>query len=85
MDVKELPNIGPVLAGNLHAVGIGTAEELRAVGACQAWLRIRSAVDTGACFHQLTALAGAEAGVPKKDLPPARKAALKAFFHQQAK
>ena len=80
MELTELPNIGPVLADNLRRVGVSSAEALRSVGACEAWLRIRARVDGGACFHQLTALAGAEAGIPKKELPPERKAELKAFF-----
>ena len=80
MDLTDLPNIGPVLADNLRRVEITTPEELRAVGACEAWLRIRTRVDSGACFHQLTALAGAEAGTPKKTLSPERKAELRAFF-----
>ena len=75
-----MPNIGTVLAENLRRVGITSAEELCAAGACEAWLRIRTQVDPGACFHQLTALAGAEMGLPKKELPPERKAELRAFF-----
>ena len=80
MELRELPNIGPVLEKNLRAVEIGSAEELRSSGACEAWLWIRSRVDPGACFHQLTALAGAEEGVPKKALSPERKAELRDFF-----
>ena len=80
MELTDLPNIGPVLAENLRRVGITSAEELRSVGACEAWLRIRAQVDPGACFHQLTALAGAELGVRKAALPPEKKAELKAFF-----
>ena len=80
MELTGLPNIGTVLAENLRRVGITSAEELRAAGACEAWLRIRAQVDPGACFHQLTALAGAEMGLPKKELPPERKAELRAFF-----
>ena len=60
--------------------GFAPAEELRAAGACEAWLRIRTQVDPGACFHQLTALAGAELGVRKTALPAERKAELRAFF-----
>ena len=85
MELTELPNIGPVLAENLRQVGVTSAEELRAVGACEAFLRIRARVDDGACLHQLTALAGAEEGIPKKELPPERKAELRAFFDQHTK
>ena len=80
MELTGLPNIGTVLAENLRRVGITSAEELRAASACEAWLRIRTQVDPGACFHQLTALAGAEMGLPKKELPPERKTELRAFF-----
>ena len=41
MDLKYLPNIGPVLAANLQKIGIENAETLRTVGAEEAWLRIR--------------------------------------------
>ena len=80
MELTGLPNIGTVLAENLRRVGITSAEELRAAGACEAWLRIRTQVDPGACFHQLTALVGAEEGLLKKVLPPERKAELRVFF-----
>ena len=80
MELTELPNIGPVLAGNLRAVGVDTPEKLREIGACGAFLRIRTQVDSTACFHQLTALAGAEAGIRKKLLPLSKKAELRAFF-----
>ena len=80
MDLQELPNIGPKLAENLRRVGLQDAEALRSVGAEEAFLRIRAQVDPTACFHQLTALAGAEMGIPKKSLPAERKAELRTFF-----
>jgi len=80
MELTSLPNIGPVLADNLKQIGVETPEALRHMGPEAAWLAIRGQVDPGACLHQLQALAGAAAGVPKKDLPPGRKAELKAFF-----
>ena len=80
MELTDLPNIGPVLAENLKKIGVETPEALREMGAEEAWLRIRLNVDGGACLHQLQALAGAAAGVPKKELPPERKAALRDFF-----
>lgn len=80
MELIALPNIGPKLADNLYRVGVDSPEKLRELGAREAFLRIRVQVDPTACFHQLTALAGAEAGIPKKALPQAEKAALRAFF-----
>ena len=70
MELTSLPNIGPVLAQNLYSIGVETPEALREIGAEEAWLRIRLKVDAGACLHQLQALAGAAAGIPKKDLSP---------------
>lgn len=85
MELTDLPNIGPVLAEELKQVGIDTPEALRETGAEEAWLRIRLRVDGGACLHKLQALAGAAAGIPKKELPPERKAELKAFFDSAPK
>ena len=82
MELMDLPNIGPVLAENLRRVDITSAEELRAVGAREAFLRIRAQVDPTAFFHQLTALAGAELGVRKTALTPEQKADLRAFFER---
>ena len=56
------------------------AARMRELGAEEAFLRIRAQVDPTACFHQLTALAGAELGVPKKAVPEEKKAELRAFF-----
>lgn len=85
MELTDLPNIGPVLAENLQKVGVNDPETLRKLGAEGTWLAIRSRVDSGACLHQLQALAGAVDGIAKKDLSPARKAELKAFFEAQKK
>lgn len=78
--LTDLPNIGPVLCENLNKIGIETPEQLRQTGAEDAFLRIRTQVDGGACLHQLEALAGAVEGVRKSLLPPERKAELKAWF-----
>ena len=78
--LTDLPNIGPVLAGNLEKIGVTQPDQLREMGAEEAFLRIRVQVDPAACLHQLEALAGAAEGVKKSLLPPERKAALKAWF-----
>ncbi|MDR0592059.1 MAG: TfoX/Sxy family protein [Bifidobacteriaceae bacterium] len=53
-DLTALPEIGTVLAGHLAAVGIPNADTLRDVGAREAFLRIRTRVDRGACVRMLT-------------------------------
>ena len=80
MTLTDLPNVGPKLAENLCRVGLETPEDFHAADAREAFLRIRAQVDPTACFHQLTALAGAELGVPKKALSPEQKTELRAFF-----
>lgn len=80
MRLTDLPNIGPRLAENLRRAGLESPEDFRAAGAREAFLRIRAQADPTACFHQLTALAGAELGIPKKEIPAEEKAELRAFF-----
>lgn len=80
MSLTDLPNVGPKLAENLRRAGLETPEAFRAAGAREAFLRIRAQVDPTACFHQLTALAGAELGIPKKMISAEEKAELRAFF-----
>ncbi len=79
MELKELPNIGPELARLLDEAGVHDAEELRALGTRDAFLRLK-ARDPGACFHKLTAIEGAVQGVRKSQLAPERKTQLRAFF-----
>lgn len=78
--VSELPNIGPVLTGNLKKIGITTSVQLQEYGTEAAFLKIRSEVDSTACLHQLEALAGAEAGIKKSLLPAERKEELKRWY-----
>jgi len=85
MNLTELPNIGPVLAKNLRSSGIETAEQLRELGAEEAFLRVRAGADPTLCLHALEALAGAVEGVKKSALPPERKAELKRWFTALAK
>ena len=80
MELTDLPNIGPVLADNLRRVDITTAEDLRAAGACEAWLRIRARVDSGACFHQLTALAGGGTGRTQERAAAGKKGGASRLF-----
>lgn len=78
-ELSKLPNIGSIVEEQLAAVGINTPDELRAVGAKEAWLRIK-AIDSSACIHRLMALEGAVEGVKKSLLPDGVKADLKEFY-----
>jgi len=84
MELTELPNIGPVLAGNLRKVGIETPEELRRAGTYDVSMRIRTQVDSGACLHQLEAIERAVEGVKKSTLAPEKRAELRTF-HKKLK
>lgn len=79
--LSDLPNIGKDTEQQLHAVGIDTPEQLRRLGAEQAWLQIRE-IDESACIHRLLGLEGAVRGVKKTLLPEERKAQLREFYRQ---
>ena len=63
-ELSKLPNIGKKVEEQLLQVGIHSADELKRVGAKEAWLRIQE-IDESACIHRLMALEGAIQGVKK--------------------
>jgi DNA transformation protein len=79
-ELAKLPNVGKVLEKNLNDIGVFTEAQLKEVGVKQAFLRIRLAVDPGACLHMLYGLQGAADGVKDSLLPESTKQDLKAFF-----
>ena len=83
-ELSSLPNIGKVVEEQLMQVGVDSAEELKRIGAREAWLRIQ-AIDESACIHRLMALEGAIRGVKKSMLSDEVKADLKAFYQQHRK
>ena len=83
-ELEKLPNLGAVIVGKLEEVGIRTPEQLRQIGAEQAWLRIRQQVDPGECLSSLQALEGAVRGVRWHFLPQEVKDQLKDFYRQEA-
>lgn len=80
-ELSKLPNVGKVLEENLLAIGIETLEQLKQVGAEEAFLRIRLQRDSGACLHMLYGIQGAILGIPDQFLPAETKQKLKAFFN----
>lgn len=81
-ELTQLPNIGKVLAEKLIQVGITTPEELRDIGAEQAFIRIQT-IDEGACFCMLQGLEGAVQGIRWHNLLKERKEELKQFFRMR--
>lgn len=84
VQLAQLPNIGTVLEKQLYEVGILTYEELKEIGAKQAWLQIQQ-IDSSACIHRLYALEGAILGVKKSQIPPDVKEDLREFYHWNKK
>lgn len=78
-ELSKLPNIGKMVEQQLLQVGIKSADELKNVGAREAWLKIQ-AIDASACIHRLMALEGAIRGVKKTELSENIKADLKEFY-----
>jgi TfoX C-terminal domain. len=83
--LSKLPNIGKILEANLVAVGIETPAQLKAIGAKEAFQRIRLQCDPGACLHMLYGIQGAILGIPDKQLSSETKQELKAFFNSQCR
>lgn len=80
-ELSKLPNIGKSVEEQLSQVGITSLEELKAVGAKNAWLKIQE-IDESACIHRLMALEGAIHGVKKTMLPDEVKADFKKFYQE---
>lgn len=83
-ELSKLPNIGKEVERQLNEAGITTYEELKNLGAEQAWLKIQEN-DESACIHRLLALEGAICGVKKTLLPEKRRAELKEFYNWHKK
>jgi len=79
-ELERLPNIGKDTEKQLNMVGIKTYEDLKSIGAEQAWLKIQ-AIDKSACINRLLALEGALQGVKKTLLSDERKSELKDFYN----
>ncbi|MDR2975354.1 MAG: TfoX/Sxy family protein [Propionibacteriaceae bacterium] len=80
--LTDLPEIGSVTAQQLVSVGITTAEQLRHLGAKEAFERIRTNLDPGACIQLLYGLESAVEGVPARALSPDTKAELRQWKAQ---
>ena len=83
-DLSQQINIGKDAEEKLIKVGITSFEELKAIGAEQAFLRLQT-LDPGACLSLLSALEGAIQGVRWHNLPKDRKEELQQFIKMAKK
>ncbi|MBB4041015.1 DNA transformation protein [Microvirga flocculans] len=74
--IDTLPGIGPVTQGWLSEAGIHTVGELRAIGAVEAYRRLRFMLPRRVSLNALYALEAALRGCHWLDLPQTVKAAL---------
>ncbi|MCC0631759.1 MULTISPECIES: TfoX/Sxy family protein [unclassified Clostridioides] len=79
-ELSKLPNIGPVVEGQLNQVGITNYEQLKEIGSKQAWLKIKS-IDASACINRLYSLEAAIQGIRKSQLSSDEKEELKEFYN----
>ena len=84
-ELSKLPNVGKVLEKRLLTLGIETTEQLREIGAEEAFRQIRFHCDPGACLHMLYGIQGAILGIPDKLLPADSKQQLKEFYRNLQK
>lgn len=80
-ELAKLVNIGPALEAQLAQAGITTAEQLRATGSREAWLRIYQN-DPSACINRMYGLEGAVQNIRWHHLPEEDKATLRTFVMQ---
>ncbi len=72
--LRDLPNLGAVVVRKLEVAGIGTPEELRALGSIEALRRIREGTDEdGPCRSMPAALEGAIRGVRWHAIPKSER------------
>lgn len=77
-DLTSLINIGIEMQKKLESVDIFTAEQLKEVGAKEAFFRLKTRWPN-VCLVHLYTLEGAIENIPYNVLSPATKAELKAF------
>ncbi len=81
--IKKLPNIGPKSTQWLEAVGILTDEDLEALGAVEAYRRVKARYPGRVSLNLLWALQGAILDLPWNELPPEMKERLRREISDQ--
>lgn len=82
-DLERLPNLGPVLARELRAVGVDTVAQLRQIGARAACAKVRDVNPERDCASSLLALEGALRGVRWMSIDRAERRRLSAYAERR--
>jgi len=77
-ELRSLMNIGSEMEKKLTSVGITTAEELKAIGSKEAFMRVKAQYPR-VCLVHLYTLEGAVADLPYNQLPEEVKQILKNY------
>ncbi len=75
-DLERMLNLGPISAARLRAVGIETQDDLRRLGAVEAYVRLERGFPVETTQISLYVLQGALSGVRWYELPEELRAAL---------
>lgn len=75
-NISHMRNLGPATERMLHDVGVKSADDLRAIGAVGAFLRLQFA-QSSVSLNALYAMEAALLDIDWRELPKARKSALK--------
>ena len=75
--LEKMRNLGPIIAGRLRTIGIETPDELRRLGAIEAYVRLKRTFRVETTHAQLYALHGAVNDVRWYVLPEEARAALR--------
>lgn len=75
--VDNLPNLGPYMARRLAEIGVTNADDLRAMGAIEAYARLKFQFGRGISLNALWAMDAALSGIDWRHLSESRKSELK--------
>ncbi|WP_448205890.1 TfoX/Sxy family protein [Azospirillum sp. sgz302134] len=75
--IDRLPNLGPYITRRLAEVGVESVEDLRALGAVEAYVRLKFQFGREISLNALWAMDAALAGIDWRCLPDGRKSELK--------
>ncbi len=80
--IEDLPNLGPYMARRLADIGVNTAGELRALGAVEAYRRLKFQFGREMTLNALWAMEAALVGLDCRRLSNEHKQALRTQLEQ---